>query len=257
MTFSEQIVYALFRPAKYKEMLKLPRRRFVAYVIVMMLVLGIVGFVIPTASIISGFGGFEKLFSSSIGEVRYENGALSVSHDFDMHINYANFLVDTTKETIPNSSLKKQGMFVAVGSKTVRISAVVGSKVTDYGVYHLSDYLMDGFNNQNLLNMIPTIYASLAFAFIGTMLSYFIKYAIVALLFSLLVNGMNRQFQLNLTFGQVFSLCFYGQSFAMLFSNFNEAISLLPSLLVSVIGIFVTVHMITMSVALMKNEREM
>ncbi len=43
----------------------------------------------------------------------------------------------------------------------------------------------------------------------------------------------------------------------MILSNFNQAIGLLPTLLVSIVGIFVTVHMITVSVALMKNEREL
>lgn len=257
MTFSEQIVYGWFRPSKYKEIVELPRRRFVVYVIVMMLVLSIVSFVVPTASIISGFGGFEKLFTKSLGEVSYTDGTLSVSNEFQMHINSANFLVDTTQETVQNDDLKKQGMFLAVGSKTVRVSLVVGSKVTDYGVYHLEDYLPEGFNNDSLVAMIPSIYGVLFFSLLGTMVSYFVKYAVVALVFSILVNGMNRQFHLNLRFGEVFALCFYGQSFAMILSNFNQAVGLLPTLLVSIIGIFVTVHMITASVAWMKNEKEL
>ena len=99
MTFSEQIVYGWFKPSKYKDMIELPRRRFVAYVIAMMLVLAIVSYVVPTASIISGFGGFEKLFTQSLGEVNYTDDTLSVSNNFDMHINAANFLVDTSQET--------------------------------------------------------------------------------------------------------------------------------------------------------------
>lgn len=91
MTFSEQIVYGWFKPSKYKDMIELPRRRFVVYVIVMMLVLAIVSYVVPTASIISGFGGFEKLFTQSLGEVNYTDDTLSVSNNFDMHINAANF----------------------------------------------------------------------------------------------------------------------------------------------------------------------
>ena len=257
MTFSEQIVYGWFKPSKYKDMIELPRRRFVSYVIVMMFVLAIVSYVVPTASIISGFGGFGKLFKQSLGEVNYTDDTLSVSNKFDMHINSANFLVDTTQETVQNDSLKKQGMFFAVGSKTVRVSMVLGSKVTDYGVYYLSDYLPDGFNNDSLVAMIPSIYAALFVTLLGTMLSYFVKYAVVALLFSILVNSMNHQFHLNLRFGQVFALCFYGQSFSMILSNFNQAIAFLPGLLVSVIGIFVTVHMITVSVALIKDEREL
>lgn len=43
----------------------------------------------------------------------------------------------------------------------------------------------------------------------------------------------------------------------MILSNFNQAIAFLPGLLVSVVGIFVTVHMITVSVALIKDEREL
>ena len=112
MTFSEQIVYGWFRPARYKDMIELPRRRFVAYVIVMMLVLSIVDFVVPSASIISGFGGFEKLFTQSLGEVSYTDGTLSVSNELNMHINAANFLVDTTQETVQNDSLNKQGMLI-------------------------------------------------------------------------------------------------------------------------------------------------
>ena len=86
MTFSEQIVYGWFKPSKYKDMIELPRRRFVVYVIVMMLVLAIVSYVVPTASIIFGFGGFEKLFTQSLGEVNYTDDTLSVSNNFDMHI---------------------------------------------------------------------------------------------------------------------------------------------------------------------------
>ncbi len=255
MTLSEQIVYGLFKPSKYKDMVELPTKKFVAYVIVMMLVLGIVGFVVPTASIISGFGGFEKLFSQSLGQVEYKDGELSVSNDFNMHINYANFIVDTSQETVQNEKLKKEGMFIAVGSKTVRVSVVLGSKVTDYGIYYLSDYLEEGFNNDSLLALIPSIYMGFFLTLIGTMISYFMKYAFISLLLSILVNSMNKQFHLNLRFGQVFELCFYAQSFGMVLSNFNLAINLLPAMIVSIIGIFVTVHMLTMSVVTMKQER--
>lgn len=257
MTLSEQIVYGLFKPSKYKELIELPRKKFVRYVIVMMLVLGMVGFVVPMASIISGFGGFEKLFTQSLGTVEYKDGSLSVSNNFNMHINYANFLVDTTQETVQNASLKKEGMFVAVGSKTVRVSAVIGSSVTDYGVYYLSDYLPEGFNNDSLVAMIPSIYAGFFVTLLTMLGGYFIKYAVVSLLLSLLVNSMNKQFGLGLSFGQVFALCFYSQSFGMLLSNFNTAISLLPSMIVSIIGIFVTVHMLTTSVVLMKHGGEL
>ena len=56
-----------------------------------------------------------------------------------------------------------------------------------------------GFNNDSLVAMIPSIYAVLFVTLLGTMLSYFVKYAVVALLFSILVNSMNHQFHFELT----------------------------------------------------------
>ena len=249
MGISEQIVYGMFKPKKHIDLIELPRRKFVVYVIVMMLALSVVGFVVPMASIISGFGGFEKLFTQSLGNVEYKDGQLSVSNDFNMHINYANFLVDTTKETVPNEQLTKEGMFVAVGSKTVRISSVIGSKVTDYGVYYLSDYLPDGFNNDDLVAMIPSIYTVFILTGIGMMISYFVKYGFISLLLAVFANSLNKEFELKLSFGQVFALCFYSQSFGMILSNFNLAINLLPSIIVSIVGIVVTFNMLTASIA--------
>ncbi|MGN0368228.1 MAG: DUF1189 family protein [Wujia sp.] len=256
MTFAEQIVYGWFCPSRYKDLLELKRGRFVSYVIVMMLALGIVGYAVPVASTISGFGGFETLFTDNLGTVSYEKGALSVEHQFNMHINYANVLIDTTKETIPNEDLKKEGMFLAIGSKTLRMTAVIGSEITDYQVYHLDELLFDGFTNQTLVDMIPSIYVTLVIMFLANTFGYFLKYGFIALLFYFLVNSMNKQFDLNLQKGQSYALCFYGQSFAMIISNFNQAAGLLPAMLVSIIGMFVTVHMITASVAYLKNAKE-
>lgn len=255
MKLSEQIVYGMFKPSHYAELVELPKRKFVVYVLVMMLALGIVGFVVPMASIISGFGGFEKLFTQSLGEVDYKDGKLSVSNDFNMHINYANFLVDTTEETVPNERLTKEGMFVAVGSKTARISSVIGSKVTDYGVYYLSDYLEDGFNNESLVAMIPSIYVTFFLTLLGIMISYFVKYGFIALILCLFVNSLNKEFEMRLLFWQVFAVCFYAQSFGMMLSNFNLAINLLPSMLVSVVGIVVTFNILTAAIAHLRKSR--
>lgn len=252
MTFSEQIVYGFFKPAKYKEMLELRTRRFVLYIVVMMLGLSVLGFVMPTAAIISDFKGFEHLFTKSLGQVEYADGSLSVENNLKMKIAQLNFYVDTEQSTVSNASLNKQGAFVAVGSETVRFTIVVGSRITDYAVYRLSDYVEGTFNNQDLVEMIPYIYGSLFVSFLFTGVGYFLKYAFVALLLSLIANSMNKQMNLHLSFGEVFAICFYGQSFAMVLSNLNLALGLLPSFLVSLIGIFVTVHMITVALATIK-----
>lgn len=258
MTLAEQIFYGMFKPSKYKEMIELSRKRFVGYVVVMMLVLGLIGFVVPTAAIISSFGGFEKLFTKTLGEVEYKDGTLTVENHLKTKITQLNLYVDTDQATVSNDSLDKQGAFMAVGNQTIRLSFVTGSKVTDYAVYRMSDYVDGTFTNKELVAMIPYIYGGLALSFLFNCLGYFIKYAFIALLLSFLVNSLNRNLNLHLSFGEVFALCFYAQSFAMMLSNLNLALNMaFPSLLVSIVDIFVTVHMITASVTYMRIGRDL
>ncbi len=51
-----------------------------------------------------------------------------------------------------------------------------------------------GLTNDMFVAMIPSIYAVLFVTLLGTMLSYFVKYAVVALFFSIPVNSMNHSF---------------------------------------------------------------
>ena len=78
MNFSEQIVYAMFKPSKYKEMIKLKTSRFVGFTIVLMLVLGIVTFAVPAGAYIMGFGGFEKLFTNKMSNIRMARCPLKI-----------------------------------------------------------------------------------------------------------------------------------------------------------------------------------
>lgn len=245
MTFSEQIVYGLIKPSKYKEILNLRARRGVLYIVVLMLVLGIVSFAIPTAALITGFGGFENLFTKNISSLEYSDGELSIEKPFKMSFDYNNILIDTSVENITDNMLEKDGIYYAFGSKTLRMSYVYDSQIIDYQIFNLEYLLPEGLNNAMLCDYIPGIYAYLVIAFLIICLGFFIKYAAISLIFSIMVNSMNKRLEMGLSFGKVFLLCFYGQSFSMILSNFNSALGLFPSVIVSTVGIFVSVNIIT------------
>ena len=96
MSFSEQIVYAMFKPSKYKEMLELKKSRFVVFVIVLMLALGIVRVAVPTAAVITGFGGFENLFINKISPMEYKDDKLSIEEKFEMSVGTYKVIIDTS-----------------------------------------------------------------------------------------------------------------------------------------------------------------
>lgn len=256
MTFSEQIVYAMFKPSKYKEMIKLKTGRSVLFIFVMMLVLGIVSFLIPVGAYITGFGGFERLFMERMGELEYKNGELSIDAPFEMRFGSDNILIDTSVEKITDEMLDRDGIYFAVGSKVIRMTFVLDGETLDYTSVSLDSLLHEGFNNESLCQKIPAIYGYLVLAFVFTCLGFFIKYAFIALVFSIVINSMNKQFEFGLSYGQVFMICFYGQTLGYILSNFNAALGLLPQMLVSTIGVFITIHMITYSAAVMRNDRQ-
>ena len=256
MTFSEQIVYAMFKPSRYKEMVNLKTGRSVLFIVVMMLVLGIVSFLVPTGAYITGFGGFETLFTERMGTMEYKDGELSIDRPFEMSYDYNNILIDTSVESITDEMMDKDGAYLAVGSKTLRMTFAYDGEVIDYMTVPLDTLIEEGFTNESLCDIIPNIYAYLVLVFVLTSIGYFIKYAVIALILSIFYNSLNKQFEFGLSYGQVFMVCFYGQTFGYILSNFNAALGLLPQLLVSSVSIFISIHMITYSAALMKSDKQ-
>ena len=210
MTFSEQIIYAMVKPAKYRELLDLKKGRSVLFVLVITLMLGVIGFAIPIAAVISGFGGFEKLFGSTMRPMSVHQGTMTIEEPFFMHVGNLKFVINTEAERVSDERLSVEGAYVAIGSKEVRLA--------------------EGFSNASLIRMIPWIYAVLILSFLVSCLGYFIKYAFLSLVFSITVNAMNKHMELGLSFGQVFMLCYYGQTLGIIISNFNSALSLLPQM---------------------------
>lgn len=256
MTFSEQIYYALFKPSKYKELVNLKTSRFVIFAIAISLVLGIVTTAVPAAAIISGFGGFETLFGKRIAPMKYEDGELSIEKPFELNIKGTYFVIDTEEDQVADDKLDSDGYYVAFGKKNLKLALVYDHKIYQEQAFPLGYYLPEGFNNQMLIQIIPVIYVGLFFGVLIKGVSFFVKYGFYALILSLLINSINKQFNLKLTSGQVFQLCFYGETLGMVVSNFNMAMNFLPYDIVNIIMIFVSINIIMSAVVLMNPKHQ-
>ncbi len=252
MTLSEQIVYGMAKPKKYKELIELPAGRSAGYVAVMMLILCLVGYIVPVASSIAGFGGFTKLFRENMPRLEYKSDTLTSTGPFMLSIKGVHIIINTEEEEVNESRMRAEGAYIAIGAKKLTLNISYGGKVDSYGKMSLNTLLPDGFTNEDLVNAVPYIYAYLVLGLIITLLSYFIKYAFFAIILSLILRALVRQLDLNMSFGQLFMISFYGQSLSFIITNFNAALGLIPGFIVSAVGIFITVHMITSAVASLK-----
>ncbi len=256
MTFSEQIWYGLFKPSKYKEIIELKTRRFVLFVVVVCLVLGLVTFVVPTAAIIAGFGGMNKLFKETMAPITYDGENLSIEEPFKMNAGGNIFIIDSTYYTVPDEALDRDGTYVAVGSKNLRMATVLGGEVWFESITPLEQVFAPGFSNESLVSMVPAIYISLTICYLIMSLLFFLKYGLYALILSIAMNSMNKQLEIGLTYGRVYMICFYGMSLGMLLTNFNTAMGLLSPMLVSMVTVFVSIHFMTTALVLMRKDSQ-
>lgn len=251
MTFSEQFIYAMFKPSKYKEMLELKRSRFVWFVIVMALVLSIVTFAVPVAARIAGFGGFEKLFTEKMSPMVFEDGELNIEKPFKMTFGILTFVIDTEEDAVSDEKMVKDGYYVALGKKYMSRCIVLDGQRQSAADIELDTMIVNGVDNQKLVSLVPALYTSLVLCFIFVAGGMFCKYAFFALILALLINSMNKRLDAGMPFGKCFAMCFYAQTLAMIISNFNSAIGLLPGFIVSIFGVMYTIHMMSAANVLM------
>lgn len=256
MTFSEQIWYGLLKPSKYKEIIELKTRRFVLFVVVVCLVLGLVTFVVPTAAIIAGFGGMNKLFTETMAPVTYDGESLSIEKPFKMNAGGNIFIIDSTYYTVPDTDLDRDGTYIAVGSKNLLLATVLGGEVWFKNIIPLEQVFSPGFSNESLASMVPAIYISLFICYLIMSLLFFLKYGFYALLLTIVMHSMNKQLEIGLSYGKVYMICFYGMSLGMLITNFNIAMGLLSPTLVSMVTVFVSVHFMTTALMLMRKDNQ-
>lgn len=254
MTFSEQIWYGLFKPSKYKELIELKKGRSVLFVVVIMLVLGLVTFAVPTAAVITGFGGMNKLFTETMAPITYDGEKLTIEEPFELVANGVIFKIDTSSYTVTDKQLKVDGVYVALGSKNMRVVTVIGGTIWMDEITPLKEVLGEGFNNESLVSLIPAIYVSLFISYIMMGVTFFLKYGLYALILTIVFNSMNKQLELGLSYGQVYMVCFYGMSLGMLITNFNAAMGLISTTLVSMVTVFVSVHFMTTAMVSMRKD---
>ena len=223
--------------------------KFLGYVIFMALFVSLMAFAVPTASRIYSFGGFSKLFREGFPAFSVSDGTLTAEKKFEMSLSNADILIDTSKNAFYQADFDTTGVYIAFGSKNVKMVTYVKTEnSTSYNEvysYPISMVLPDGVDNSTLEKMAPLFYITMFFLFAIQAAVSAVKYLFLAVLYALFTRTSTAICKLNMTFKDAFHFCFYAQTIAIILVTANIATGeMIPSFVMTIIGMVITVAVI-------------
>ena len=245
----EELRIALSVPSRLKEMMDVSKKSFIKYVAFISILAAVIIYLIPFVANIAGFGGFKSLFNEKMPAFKYEGGRLTAEKKFDMMISGYHIYIDTSQESVSSSTLPSNGIYLAFGSKKVTFNYVDKTAVNDFStvIYSadLNTILMEGMDNSTFAN------ASISFYISGLIITLFmtlivvVKYLLLALIYTGLMLIPYKLFAKNIYMDEAFKVSYYAQTIGILIVSINKSLGmLLPELLVSVVGVFLTLRFI-------------
>lgn len=241
----EQFRISIVSPKQLIGLSTLKVSRFVRYAILLGFLVAVMINIIPTAATIAGFGGFKSLFQDRMPDFIVQDGEMRAEEPYSINLGNYEILIDTTEDVVPQEKYLGKLITIAIGRKRVQV-AVSQNGLSEVAIdMPISAYFDEGFNRDMLVSAIPGFYIGLGLIAIFTMVWIIGKYLLAALIYMLLAYALARNSGLGLTRGNVFRLCFYAQTIGILLVNLNQALGyLIPSMIVSAVGIFLTLRWI-------------
>lgn len=223
--------------------------RFIAYVIFISILVATMTFAVPSASKISSFRGFRNLFMNKVPAFEMTDAGLVADKKFEMKLSNVTILMDTELDQFRFGNFKREGAYIAIGSKYTKMITITDieddSSYNETYSYPNNLLFPTGFNNSDLVKMIPGFYISLVFIY--AMLATFaaLKYILAAVIYAVVTRSLTVISKLPMTFTDALHMCFYAETLGILIVNINSALGYLISpLLVSAAGIIITIFII-------------
>ena len=223
--------------------------RFIAYVIFISILVATMTFAVPSASKISSFRGFRNLFMNKVPAFEMTDAGLVADKKFEMKFSNVTILMDTELDQFRFGNFKREGAYIAIGSKYTKMITITDieddSSYNETYSYPNNLLFPTGFNNSDLVKMIPGFYISLVFIY--AMLATFaaLKYILAAVIYAVVTRSLTVISKLPMTFTDALHMCFYAETLGILIVNINSALGYFISpLLVSAAGIIITIFII-------------
>ncbi|MBP3718759.1 MAG: DUF1189 family protein [Eubacterium sp.] len=222
---------------------------FIAYVIFISVLVATMTFAVPSASKISSFRGFRNLFMNKVPAFEMTDAGLVSDKKFEMKLSNVTILMDTELDQFRFGDFKREGAYIAIGSKYTKMITITDieddSSYNETYSYPNNLLFPTGFNNSDLVKMIPGFYISLIFIYVMLATFAALKYILAAVIYAVVTRSLTVISKLPMTFTDALHMCFYAETLGILIVNINSALGYLISpLLVSAAGIIITIFII-------------
>ncbi len=245
----DEIKIAVSIPSRLKEMMEVSKKSFIKYVACISVFAAVIIYLIPFAATVAGFGGFRTLFTEKWPAFRYENRTLNAEKKFDMMLSGYHLYMDTSQRTVDPATLPSNGIYITFGSEKMTFVYVEKSAVKDFStvLYEMDNSALftEGMNNETFANSSLSFYITGILMTIIMALVVAVKYLFLALLYTAIMMIPYKLFIKNIYTDEAFKISYYAQTIGIFIVSVNKAAGfLLPEMLVSVVGIFITLRFI-------------
>lgn len=215
ITMADRFLIAMFSPKEYQSLFREKTGKVVQFLILLMLMVTMIRYVIPTLAFVAGMGGMKNIIMQEIPDFSLQNGQFALDERIEKEdeVNGIYVLCDTeidkfTKEDIP------QGVVEAVLiSKTNmliynELTGMTGA-VQDTA---FSDFKEITINNKTLADMSGVIYFVMGIFYITLFFVELVKYMMVGLFYSMFMLMYASAFNIPHPFQKIYKTSMYAQA---------------------------------------------
>lgn len=218
-TLIDSLITAMFVPKGYDRLLKLSKGKIVRHVLVVLLLVCLVQYAIPSLGSIAGLGGVEGILMNETPAFALEDGKFYLEEKIEQvdEVSGVCLIVDTTvdeytKEDVPANMM--QAVLVSRNNMLVYNSMYgVGAMVESQNFEDLKDLTI---TNQTVSDMSGFIYASLLFVFVIVWFAAIAEYLLTALFYAFFMYMFVKVVIQDLTFGTVYKVAVFAQTIGVI-----------------------------------------
>ena len=244
ISFTEQIRIALSKPTWYKSLFQQSVGKHIAYFLVLLVLITVIQYVIPTTAYIQSVGGLEPLLMEVIPTFSLENGELTVDQVVEIEQNGVRMVIDTSVDAYKQEDAIEVAKEVEDAMPVVYLVSrtnIACNQVT--APLSIASFGEISFDNRDLYQIAPVYLVTYGITFFFYNI---VAYVISALFFALFGYLMNRVLKLNLKFGQIFVIAMYAKSIEILIESVLQVVGMpLLYYIGSIVGIFITCNYMT------------
>lgn len=215
MKMSDRFITAMFLPKEYDKLLKLKMGKMISYFLVLVLLVSIIQYAIPTLGAVAGMGGIKNIILNEIPDFSLKDGRFSYDEKVEKLDEEAGiyFMVDTsvdkfTREDVPDDVI--EAIMVSNSNMLVynKISGLGG--ITQEETFdHYKDFTI---TNQTVADASLAIYLTMLFIFIMLYVMLAVEYLFSGLFYALVMYLLTKTMLMEMNFGTVYKIALFAKS---------------------------------------------